>query len=280
MKVGNKYLAWVWDTFDLPIRFLYAHSGGALNKLLFWNLYTSDFEKLDTVFQNIIEVFDKGEITFKDKVVLELGPGNSYINAFNALMCGAKKVYLVDKFPRVIETKGQQEYFKKELDFISRKYNRPLFFIKNGKVDPQYIESVPKDLTETDIINVDIVISKSVFEHIKDVEGNVKKLSEILVPDGVMYHFIDLRDHYNFNNPFLFYKYGDRVWNKYLTKEGHTYTNRLRYDDFCRLFEKHEFEMIAEEVQRFDLPINIRNQFVGQKEDLKVGIMQVVLCKK
>jgi len=95
-----------------------------------------------------------------------------------------------------------------------------------------------------------------------------------------MYHKIDLRDHYDFNNPFLFYKYSDRVWNKYLTKEGHSYTNRWRYDDFIKEFRENNFEIILEEITRFHLGHKMKiNKKFKRYKNLDVGVMEVLLRK-
>ena len=72
----------------------------------------------------------------------------------------------------------------------------------------KYIEFIGRDLTSVTLKEkLDFACSISVFEHIRDAEGNIKKLSYLIRKGGFMYHKIDMRDHYNFNNPFLFYKY-------------------------------------------------------------------------
>ena len=123
----------MFNKLDLPIRFIYSQLN--LNKFLFWKLYASSFEQLDKSFEEMKALVSAANYSFDNKVCLELGPGNSYISAYNFLLHGAKKVILVDKYPRYLSGKKQEDYLKKELDYISKKYNKPLFFIENNKVD-------------------------------------------------------------------------------------------------------------------------------------------------
>ncbi len=281
MEVNNRILSLFWNSFDFPIRFMFSRID-VINKLLFWKLYSSDFKSLDRAFNKIFFILQKNGISIKDKIILELGPGNSFIIAYNFLMHGAKKVILVDKFPRIFNTKKQKEYFYKELEFIKTKYNSDLFFIKGDSLKSEYLEYVPKTLKEADFKNIDFIYSNSVLEHIKNVENDIVFMSEILNKEGYMYHNIDLRDHYNFNNPFLFYKYENSIWNKYLSKEGVSYTNRLRYDDFMHIFKKYKFETIDLIMEKQEVnQIKISSNFAGKnKEVLGITRFSTLLKKK
>ncbi len=283
MKIDNKFIGLIYNKFDFPIRFLYCRLP-LLSRLLFWKLYSSNFEKLDKNFEEMKKIIEKSGFSFERKTCLELGPGNSYINAYNLLMNGAKKVILVDKFPRYIKTKKQKEFFNKELSYIKQKYNQQdLFFVKNGKIDKNYIEFINGDFA---IINfkekIDFALTISVFEHIKNVEKVIAKLSKVIKKNGLIYHSIDLRDYYNFNNPFLFYKYSKDTWERYLTKEGTSYTNRLRYKNFKNLFKKYGFKIIFQELKRFELitKVNISKDFDIKDKALNVGIISILLKRK
>lgn len=215
------------------IRFLYCRApivSNIISKIITKKIYTWDFIKHNELFfDKMINVFQKNNIQIKDKIILELWPWNSYINAFNFLMQWAKKVYLVDKFPRIIENENQKNELKREIEYIKNKYQvEKLDFIDEDlNINSDYIEFLKKDLTEiTEIEKIDIIISKSVLEHIKNIEKNIEKMWYIINKWWIMYHHIDMRDHYNFNKPFLFYKYSETVWNNLMTKEWLSYTNR------------------------------------------------------
>ena len=284
MEINNRFAAFIWNNFDYGIRFAYCRLGWVsrvINRILFWKLYSSDFKALDEKFEKMKEVLDEQNMSIKGKTVLELGPGNSYINAYNFLMMGAKKVILVDKYPRLIKTDKQMEFFKEEIDYITQKYGQKLPFIKNGKVDSKYIQFIDKDLTEAEVKDVDFIFSNSVLEHIRNVEDNIKAMSLCLNKNGYMLHNIDLRDHYNFNKPFLFYKYSDNTWNKYLTKEGISYTNRWRYDDFMKRFQENGFKTIYEKKTTAQLEdIKLDDKFaLKKKRYLEVMTLQILLQK-
>ncbi len=90
-----------------------------------------------------------------------------------------------------------------------------------------------------------------------------------------MYHSIDMRDHYNFNEPFKFLKYSDFIWDMLLTKEGYSYTNRFRIDDFERLLTKYSFEIIDINKSTYNLSLPDKKIFAEKfrnkdNEDLKV----------
>jgi len=240
-------------------------------------------ERVDLAFEEMKATVIKADIKFDDKICLEIGPGNSYISAYNFLLNGARKVILVDKYPRIKSNKRQQKQLIKESSFIKSKYGQEsLFFIKNGRIDERYIEFVPKDLTEAVIANeIDFVYSNSVLEHIKDVEKNIKIMSQIIKQGGLLYHAIDLRDHFNFHNPFLFLKYSHKTWEKYLTKEGVSYTNRLRYSEYKRLFNIYGLETVDERIKRYSMDnILINDKFNFNDENINVGILKILLIKR
>ena len=283
MKINNIIISSVFNFFDIPIRFIYCRLGFVsrlINKMMFWKIYSSDFKELDAKFENMNRFLLKNNINLKDKVILELGPGNSYINAYNFLLRGAKKVILVDKYPRNKFTKKQKEFSKKEIQFIRYKHpNKELFFLDGYNLKSDYIDFVSKDLTEINDLKVDFIYSISVMEHVKDVGGNIKKMANMLNRNGYMFHHIDMRDHYNFSNPFLFYKYSDYVWNHLLTKEGVSYTNRLRYDDFVQEFIKNKFIISEEKTTKYNLREVRINKHFKKYQNLDIGMLNILLKK-
>ncbi len=280
MRVRNRITSHIVNELDFFIRFLYCRLT-FLKKLVFWNVYSSDFEQLDRSFEIMRSVFERHGISIKGKTILEIGPGNSKITGYNLINHGAKEVVLLDKFPRFQNSKRQRKFQDDELEFISRKYNLSKQNFSNGLLRSGNIRFLPCDLCDSDLVNVDIIISKSVLEHVKDIEATIECMSKILGRGGYMYHNIDLRDHYNFESPFLFYKYEEDIWNKYLTKEGVSYTNRLRYDEYMDLFKKHSFEVVSEDIVSQDLgSVRLSPHFAHKRKgDLEVCTLRVLLRK-
>lgn len=160
-------------------------------------------------FNNFKNLLNQHSLSIANKTILEIGPGDSYQLALDAIANGAKHYFLIDKFPRM-----------------------------NANHHPQitWITGEAADLSNIADNSIDIIWSISVLEHVKNMAGAIKEMHRVLKPGGLNCHWIDLRDHYDFNKPLEFLKYGNNNWNKYLTKEGISYTNRLRACDYQRLF--------------------------------------------
>lgn len=282
MKVENRLLGYFFNHFDFFVRFFYSNLH--LNKL-FKNFYISNFYNIDYKFEELRKIMTGLDISFENKVCLELGPGNSYITAYNLLLNGAKKVILVDKFPRRRNDYKTNKMYHKEIDYVKDKYKlKNLFFLKNDNVNSKYIEFIDGDIAKIHFKKqLDFVLSFRVLEHIRNVKEVVSKFSDIIKHGGFMYHSIDLRDHYNFNKPFLFYKYSCKTWNRYLTREGVSYTNRLRYDDYMNIFFNNNFFVLFEDKEYFyiDEDQYISSDFQNKCiSTLKIGILSILLKNK
>ncbi|MCK4327344.1 MAG: methyltransferase domain-containing protein [Candidatus Diapherotrites archaeon] len=240
MIVENSSIrGWVYNNFDWVFRFAYCKIpfvSGAARSLFFPVLYSSDFSIPEQVFEEVRGFISGG---IHGKTVLEIGPGNSSALALNFLANGAAKYIMVDKFPRVFDTEFQKDFFRKESAFYLEKYGRKVAkFIKGGGLDGRHTKFINEGVENMPSVpdgSVDIVVSVSAFEHVKEVKESLSEVSRVLAPGGVLVSQINMQDHYNFNSPFRFLKYSDFAWRCLLTKEGHSYTNRLRIDDFLGL---------------------------------------------
>ena len=72
---------------------------------------------------------------------------------------------------------------------------------------------------------VDLVLSWSVLEHVRDPGATVGNLAAVCRPAGAQVHFVDLRDHV-FRYPFEMLCHSERIWNRYLDPPSHL--NRIR----------------------------------------------------
>ncbi len=97
-------------------------------------------------------------------------------------------------------------------------------------------------------MTVDLVFSSDVFEHLEDVKGVTRALSEVMQPKGTQVHFIDLRDHF-FKYPFEMLCYSETVWRNWLNPGSNH--NRYRLTDYRRVFELY-FEKVAVEAAAKD----------------------------
>lgn len=63
--------------------------------------------------------------------------------------------------------------------------------------------------------SVDLVLSSSVLEHVRDLRSLIGELRRVLRPGGSMLHLVDYRDHF-FKYPFHFLQFSARVWDRFL----------------------------------------------------------------
>lgn len=96
----------------------------------------------------------------------------------------------------------------------------------------------------------DVVWSHSVMEHVRQPRPLQSAVFELLRPGGVQIADIDFVDHYQpRHDPALMYnmlRYPERLWNL-MTSNRSSYTNRLRYTDWRRLFEDVGYEVVGVE---------------------------------
>jgi len=268
MRIKNKLTSKFFNKLDFPIRFLYSHLP-IINRLLFWKLYSSNLESLDREFLKMKSLLPKN-FNFSGKKCLELGPGNSRLMAKKIVFEGGRSVVLVDKFPRQKSSHKQQEFEEQENLFLGERFRER----KKTK-----IKFIAGDINSIKISQkFDFIYTTSVLEHLKKPEDVLNSLSKLLSENGLIYHSIDLRDHYNFSEPFLFYKYSSWVWDKLLTREGVSYTNRLRWHDWQRLFDQCGLETISQEICRLEGQKPVDKSFENHG-DLNIGIVKVVLKK-
>ncbi len=93
----------------------------------------------------------------------------------------------------------------------------------------------------------DLVFSRSVYEHLDDVEGITAALVYLTRPGGWHVHLIDLSDHF-FKYPFEMLAYSPGVWRNWLNPTSNL--NRLRYRDYQQLFEKYLADVQITPMQR------------------------------
>ncbi len=106
----------------------------------------------------------------------------------------------------------------------------------------------PFDARETGITSksVDLYFSTNVIEHvpINEIVGLFKEAKRIVTPDGLMAHYIDLRDHFAATDETItnvnFLKYSTDHWER-IAGNRLMYQNRLRYSDYRKLFAELNF---------------------------------------
>ncbi len=196
------------------------------------------------------------------KVFLEAGTGRTPLAPVAYWLMGAKKTITVD-----LNLYLKAEVIKENLDYIQKniKEIRGLFgplmlekrmeellsfagrsvFQTGAFLELCRVEYIaPRDAADTELPagSIDFHTSYAVLEHVAP-ETLKKILSEgnrIIRDDGLFVHRIDYNDHFSISDktipPINFLRYSDDEWKRYAGNR-YTYVNRLRHDDYIRLFQ-------------------------------------------
>ena len=192
----------------------------------------------------------QGRLDITDKVVLEVGPGDSMGMGLLFLAHGAKKVYLVDRFKHIFWDDYDAIYYRNFLSEISnqdvpnRSVVKEALRIKNGKIilNPDLLEYRLGDAAKIPLedSSVDFLFSNAVVEHVRHAELAVQEFARVTKDSGFNVHEVDLRDHFFSKEPLRLLSYSDWLWD-FMTCNRPGYSNRLRCSDYCKIFKSNKF---------------------------------------
>jgi len=181
-------------------------------------------------------------ISLKNKVVLELGPGDSISTAIISYAHGARSI-LVDV----------KKFAKFDLNFyisLSKKLNTMGYHVPNfnknddlqsilKKTNSIYLTDGLKSLKNIENKSVDMIFSQAVLEHIRlyEFEDLIIELSRIQKRNGISSHQVDLRDHLgqSLNN----LRFSEDLWESNFFCNSGFYTNRISFYQMIKIFEKY-----------------------------------------
>ena len=226
----------------------------------------------------------------KDKVVLELGPGDSVMSALIAASCGARKVYLVDVGDFAIKNVEFYVSMAKELRRDERFSSVPVltkdmtFAEMLSLLNAEYLTDGVNSLRSIDSASIDFVWSHSVLEHIRKhlFQECMLELYRITKVGAIISHNVDLMDHLGgkLNN----LRFSDKVWESELMANAGFYTNRLRAPDYKQCFLSLGYKIIKYETGKWpELPTSrkvMRKEYSClHDEELLVRTLSVVMMK-
>jgi hypothetical protein len=196
------------------------------------------------------------------KTFLEIGTGRVPLVPLSYWLLGASRIITIDLHPYlkaklVLESIRYISENRKEVlnlfgSLIDKnRFNKLLAFAQHSRFSVSAFFDLccidyhsPSDAADTRLVDqsIDFYTSYTVLEHISlnllrkiFLEGN-----RIIKDDGLFIHWIDYSDHFSYSDKRIssinFLQYSDDEWEWYAGNR-YTYMNRLRHDDFIRLFE-------------------------------------------
>lgn len=196
-------------------------------------------------------------VDLQDKRVLILGYGGRFSVGCALLKTGAAQVVLCEWGIH------PDHHFNQTL---LAEYS-DLLTLNGQQVVPadERLEVIEGDIRQLKPRSVDVILSTSVYEHLDDVKGITRALADLTNPDGMNFHYIDIRDHY-FLYPFEMLCYSESVWQGWLNPT--TNHNRYRLPDYRKVFETYfarvDIKVMARNEAAFNMTrARIRSEFLS-----------------
>ena len=184
--------------------------------------------------------------SFEGATVLEIGTGWFPTIPITLALGGAKRVLMSDLTQHMDEVT-----FSATLKYLkARMPPTPQLLAVNRVTDLPLTYLVPFEIAAVPDGTVDLVISRTVLEHIPEVDlaGLMAGLRSKLSPNGLMLHLIDHSDHLEHGDKsiskinFLTWSPRKHALVNYLLNEGE---NRLRHHQYQGIFEKSGYRVIS-----------------------------------
>jgi SAM-dependent methyltransferase len=245
-------------------------------------------------------------VSFAGIHVLELGPGRTPEVCGVALLAGATAATGIDVVRYIDPGGNRAERLAPVLDIlasgraeawcratgtdIERARERAACF---GGRWPLRFRTFDGENVPLPDASVDLVISKSVLEHVPDrqVEPQLADLHRVLRPGGVMIHIIDLRDHLHtagdggvVGDWLEALRYPPKLFDAMFSNRS-TYINRLRAGEWLDVLAAAGFETEYEERKAFPLPDDfdasrLQERWRGlDRDELQIGYLTVGVRK-
>jgi SAM-dependent methyltransferase len=239
-----------------------------------------------------LELLKEREVGVAGALVVETGPGTYSPAGLALLKAGARKIILQEPFLRAPDMHRLRGLVKEYWEFLEDKFPagpswETLF--QGAAYHPSRVQlgRAPAQATGLPENSVDIILSCSVLEHIRDIAAVFKEQHRILKPGGRLLHLVDLRDHF-FRYPFEMLTFSRSFWEGVLTRpnRGSGYQNRLRAEDYAGLLQATGFADIRVDIRESD-PVNylrikprLHSDFKGRKDEMMAATAIILHAKK
>jgi SAM-dependent methyltransferase len=190
-----------------------------------------------------------------DRVVIELGPGDSLATAVIARAFGARETWLVDAGPFA---RMDLEPYRRLAAFLRTRGLTPPRIEEHTSIaqmlescGAKYVTTGLAGLKEIPSGHAHLVFSQAVLEHVRlhEFAPLLHEMRRVLAPDGIASHQIDLKDHLAASLNSL--RFSERLWESDFMAKSGFYTNRLRRPAIVRMFEDARFRPDVQGVRQW-----------------------------
>jgi hypothetical protein len=225
----------------------------------------------------------KGDL--KDRVILELGPGDSIATAIVAASHGATAI-LVDSGKFASEDVNLYKSLAEDLrrvglnppDLSSARKIEDILDLCGATYHTAGLASIKKIMQ----YSVDLIFSQAVLEHVREQEflQTMLECKRVMKNHGVASHTVDLKDHLGggLNN----LRFSTRIWESKIFVRSGFYTNRIRFSRMIGLINEAGFKIELGKVDRWDVVPIEKNKLATEfskesDDDLLINGFDVVL---
>jgi SAM-dependent methyltransferase len=163
------------------------------------------------------------------------------------------------------------------MDFLDRIYAFDLEALRAGElakglanVDVEYVQA---DFCETSIEedSVDVMASRSVLEHIPDLDAAARNMFKLLKPGGVAFHFVDMADH-GIYGPGANRDY----WTFLESADWRGHTNRLRVHEVEAGLAGAGLSVSRVHTQSVPMPADLQERLSEPWRDMPDDVLEVI----
>jgi hypothetical protein len=188
-----------------------------------------------------------GEIgSFRNKTILEIGPGDSIVSGMVFYCEQAQRTHLVDVDRFAID---DLEYYQDVIEELKAIYPNTTFNIDfadfSELLDNFQISYQTNGLDALSNINsrsIDILFSNAVLEHLEiyELDYLFSETRRVLNFNGIAIHKIDFRDH--ISGKFDHLRFSSRFWNSRFVKKSNQFVNRLHLHEYLAMAQSKELD--------------------------------------
>lgn len=205
-------------------RFLFTE--GLANKVARWLPYyttNANEQRPIGVVEGYLRYLKPANVSLTGGSVLEVGAGRTNAVGYGLFRAGAGPVTLLEPFVP----------FDEDRDTKIR-----AAIPACAEVDTSKIRRIAS-FAEISTSSVDILLSNSVLEHVRDLALFFSECSRVLTRGGIMLHLVDYRDHF-FKYPYGFLLFEEETWSRWLNPGD---LPRWRLDDHMKAMQAHGFNV-------------------------------------